>query len=66
MKTANEIQEPTNYLSLTDMVRLTGIRESKIRYYIQKGKLKATKIGWQWFIEKSSVDEFVKSFEKSE
>jgi excisionase family DNA binding protein len=62
----NETIDLTNYLSVTDIVRLTGMRESKIRYYISRGKLKAVKIGWQWFVKKDDLEEFIKSLEKSE
>jgi excisionase family DNA binding protein len=62
----NKTIELTNYLSITDAVKLTGIRDSKIKYYIYRGKLKAVKIGWQWFVRKSDLEEFLKNFEKNE
>jgi len=59
----NKTIELTDYLSITDAVKLTGIRDSKIKYLIYRGKLKAVKIGWQWFVRKSDLEEFLKNFE---
>jgi|GEM_PF-4077813 len=55
----NKNEELSEYLSITDAVRITGMRESKIRYHIKRGELKATKVGWQWIIKKEDLQEFL-------
>jgi len=57
-KSKNE--ELSEYLSITDVVKITGIRESKIRYHIKRGELKATKVGWQWIIKREDLQIFMK------
>jgi len=52
-------EELSEYLSITDVVRITGMRESKIRYHIKRGELKATKVGWQWIIKREDLQEFI-------
>jgi len=66
MKWGNETVDFANYLTITDIVKLTGMRESRIKYYIYRGKLKATKMGWQWFVKKEDLEEFLKNFRKNE
>jgi excisionase family DNA binding protein len=55
----NKNEDLSEYLSITDVVRITGMRESKIRYHIKRGELKATKVGWQWIIKKEDLQEFL-------
>jgi len=62
----NETIDLTDYLAIKDVVKITGFGDSKIKYLIYRGKLKAVKIGWQWFIKKSDLEEFLKNFEKNE
>ena len=57
----NENKDLSEYLSITDVVRITGIRESKIRYHIKRGELKATKVGWQWIIKREDLQTFMKN-----
>ena len=66
MKWGNETVDLTNYLSIRDIAKLTGLQEHQIIYRIRRGHLKATKFGWQWFIKKSDLEEFLKNFEKNE
>jgi excisionase family DNA binding protein len=58
-KVKNENKDLSEYLSITDVVKITGIRESKIKYHIKRGELKATKVGWQWIIKKEDLQEFL-------
>ena len=62
-ETKNE--DLSEYLSITDVVRITGMRESKIRYYIKRGELKATKVGWQWIIKREDLQKFMKDVKES-
>ena len=64
MKWGDKVDNPTDLLSITDVVKNTGIRESRIKYYITTGKLRAIKMGWQWFIHKKDLDEFLKTYKK--
>lgn len=64
MKWGNKGYNQTDLLSITDVVKTTGIRESRIKYYIARGKLRAVKMGWQWFIHKQDLDEFLKTYNK--
>jgi excisionase family DNA binding protein len=53
-----------DFYTVTDVVRITGLRDSKIKYLIKRGKLKAIKAGWQWLIRKEDLEQFMKTFEK--
>ena len=53
-----------DFYTVTEVVRITGLRDSKIKYLIICGKLKAVKAGWQWLIRKEDLEQFMKTFEK--
>jgi|YelNatPaOPRAMG01_1025707.scaffolds.fasta_scaffold10092_13 excisionase family DNA binding protein len=53
-----------DFYTVTEVVRITGLRDSKIKYLIKRGKLKATKAGWQWLIRKEDLEQFMKTLEK--
>jgi len=53
-----------DFYTVTEVVRITGLRDSKIKYLIKRGKLKAIKAGWQWLIRKEDLEQFMKTFEK--
>jgi len=53
-----------DFYTVTEVVRITGLRDSKIKYFIKNGRLKAVKVGWQWLIKKEDLEQFIKTLEK--
>ena len=53
-----------DFFTVTEAVKVTGLRESKIKYLIKNGRLKAVKVGWQWLIKKEDLEKFMQTLEK--
>lgn len=44
--------------SLIEAGKLLGLSPETLRVYARKGKIKAKKLGRDWFIEKSAIEKF--------
>lgn len=45
-------------ITIKEAANLLQIDESQVRRYCQSGKLKCTKIGWQWLLHRCDVEKF--------
>ncbi len=47
------------YLTTKQAAERRGVHRSRILALIREGRLKATKLGWEWLIEESDLDNLV-------
>jgi excisionase family DNA binding protein len=47
-------------LTVPDIVKRTGMGDSRIRYYLRKRMLKGIRLGRQWFVKEEDLNEFLK------
>jgi|GEM_PF-1853450 len=47
-------------LTVPEIVKRTGMGDSRIRYYLRKGVLKGIMIGRQWFVKEEDLKKFLK------
>lgn len=50
----------SDYLSIIDAAEVSGYREQYLRRMSRAGRLKATKIGHFWLIEKASLEAYMR------
>jgi len=54
----SEILDDKILLSLTGAAEICGCSPQKIHRAIRRGVLKAEKVGWNWIIKRSDLDEY--------
>lgn len=45
----------SNFITFSQICQKYNKTGSQVRYAIQQGRLKAIKIGWQWFFDKNEL-----------
>lgn len=55
--------EPNTYLSVPEAAKALGVNEETVRRHVRGGRLRAEKIGIQWFIRKEDVELFAKGYD---
>ncbi len=52
------ILELKNYISVPQAAKMVNVHEETIRRLVRSGKIKAEKVGTQWFISQKDIDAF--------